>query len=468
MKKLSLYFILLLIITGFSACDEDFNKDIADPQTNEPETAMDVNFQIANLEAAYDLNGITEDRFSILKSSSSPAVEEGAAVSYELHFSPTEDGAGKMMAVSELSNGNFTVDTKDIQTIIEKMFDKRPVAREIFVKAISRIQPGDGQVVLVQSNQLKVTLTPKSSVIESAYYLIGDMNGWNPENVTKFGHSGNDVYEDPIFSILLEVGANTYFKIAPQSAVDALAAGGDFWGAVIGTAIDGDASLTGGIVTENAQAMKIESAGYVRITLNMEEYTYTIEPISFNPNLYVPGNHQSWNPATAPTLYTEKMDMVYEGFVYLDGEYKFTSEPNWDNTNYGKGDAGKLSTDGGAGNLSAEAGFYYLKADLNLLTYQQTKTDWGLIGSATPGGWDSSTPMTYDRDTNTWSVKVAMTGGDEFKFRANDAWDINMGGSPDKLVSNGGNIKVDASGTYLVSLKLLNPMAGYTCTIVKQ
>ena len=59
------------------------------------------------------------------------------------------------------------------------------------------------------------------------------------------------------------------------------------------------------------------------------------------------------------------------GFVSLDGEFKFTSEKSWDGVNYGAGAKdGTLSTDGGAGNLKAEKGFYLLKKNGILIVTQ--------------------------------------------------------------------------------------------------
>ncbi|MDF9831755.1 hypothetical protein M2133_003129 [Parabacteroides sp. PF5-6] len=469
MKKVSLYLLSLLIMTGFSACDEDFNKDIAAPQGYEPEAAQDVNYQIANLGATFDLNTITDNTFGILKEASFPQFPEGSTVNYELQLSKTEDFTDKSVIKAELSGGNYHVAKADMQSVIVKVYNRKPTARDFYSRVVAVVETSDKQAVNIRSNALTFAVTPEALPIEPAYYLIGDMNGWNPDNLTPFNHSGNDVYEDPHFTVLIQTTGATYFKIAPESAKEAHIAGGEFWGAVIGTAVDGDASLEGSIVVENAQAIKIEAIGYVKISLNMEEYTYKIEPLGdISPYLYVPGNHQSWTPATAPTLYSAKMDLVYDGFVYLDGEYKFTSAPDWDHTNYGSGGEGKLSTDGGAGNLNAAAGFYYLKADLGLLTYQQTKTEWGLIGDATPGGWDSSTPMIYDKGSNSWTLTTTLTGGKEFKFRANDSWDLNMGGTPTKLVLDGGNIKVAETGTYTITLKLSNADAGNTFTLTKK
>lgn len=90
--------------------------------------------------------------------------------------------------------------------------------------------------------------------IDTAYYLIGDVNKWNSEALIKFGHSGKDVYEDPVFSMIVEMPKDEcYWKIIPQSNVD----GGDIWApGALGVATNGDDSESGLLVTENPQAGK--------------------------------------------------------------------------------------------------------------------------------------------------------------------------------------------------------------------
>ena len=82
-----------------------------------------------------------------------------------------------------------------------------------------------------------------------------------------------------------------------------------------------------------------------------------------------------------------------------------------------------------------------------------TITRIGIIGDATPGGWDSDTQLTYNSATGAWEGVVTLTAG-TIKFRANNGWDINWGGALNNLVENGENITVTA-GTYKVSLKLV-------------
>jgi hypothetical protein len=194
--------------------------------------------------------------------------------------------------------------------------------------------------------------------------------------------------------------------------------------------------------------------------------TITVTPIPIL-QLYVPSDSQGWDPAAAPIVYNRNFDMRYEGYVYLENSFKFTSEPNWDGPNYGYGgDNGELSTSGG--NLTvSEAGFYRLVVDLsgNPLTYTATKTEWGLIGNATAGG--SFTPMTLDPATGEWTVTTTLTGGKEYKFCVKDNESINLGGNLSNLTYGGGNILVLTDGTYTVTLKLGNPKA-YKATVVKQ
>ncbi|MGB4849590.1 MAG: SusF/SusE family outer membrane protein [Saprospiraceae bacterium] len=51
----------------------------------------------------------------------------------------------------------------------------------------------------------------------------------------------------------------------------------------------------------------------------------------------------------------------------------------------------------------------------------------GLIGTATPGGWNVDTNMVQDAvNPDLWSMDILLTTGDA-KFRANDAWELNWG-----------------------------------------
>ncbi|SHF94736.1 protein of unknown function [Flavobacterium fluvii] len=194
------------------------------------------------------------------------------------------------------------------------------------------------------------------------------------------------------------------------------------------------------------------------------------------PQLAVPGNHQGWNPVTAPRIASSAFGKTdYEGYIWLDGEHKFVAPDAAGVYDWNKGpDYGDDGTFTGKlvekdeKNLTVTAGYYFINADTKALTYKETRTVWGIIGDATPGGWDNSTPMTYNSTTKVWTVTVNLTDK-QIKFRANNAWDINYGdtGADGKLEFNSpDNIKVAAAGNYTVTLDLSTPRS-YKYTLTK-
>ncbi|TVR87633.1 MAG: SusF/SusE family outer membrane protein [Saprospirales bacterium] len=53
----------------------------------------------------------------------------------------------------------------------------------------------------------------------------------------------------------------------------------------------------------------------------------------------------------------------------------------------------------------------------------------GIIGTATPEDWAASTPMVQDPDNpDLWTIEIELADG-ELKFRADDSWDVNWGGT---------------------------------------
>jgi len=182
--------------------------------------------------------------------------------------------------------------------------------------------------------------------------------------------------------------------------------------------------------------------------------------------LGVPGGYQGWDPANANTrLASPNDDGKFEGYIYFpddNSEFKFTDGPTWD-VNYG--DTGADGTlDPGGDNIKAPtAGLYLIEVDLNTFTYTLTRTEWGIIGSATPGGWDSDQNMTYDAATGVLSIQIDLVAG-EMKFRANDDWGLNYGddGADAILERNGANIAIPGAGNYLIKLFLDKPDHTYS------
>lgn len=76
--------------------------------------------------------------------------------------------------------------------------------------------------------------------------------------------------------------------------------------------------------------------------------------------------------------------------------------------------------------------------------------NWGLIGSATPNGWDDpDTNLEYDLATKKYSYTGPLKVG-EYKFRLDDKWDTNFGdtGNDLSLEAGGANIPITVAGDY--------------------
>jgi hypothetical protein len=187
------------------------------------------------------------------------------------------------------------------------------------------------------------------------------------------------------------------------------------------------------------------------------------------PKLQVPGSYQGWDPTNDLTvIYSAKSDERYEGYINFgsdNSEFKFTKGKAWD-VNWGDTGADGSLNPGGDNIKAPVAGVYKLNVDLNTLTFSSTRTDWGLIGSATPDGWNSDQNMTYDAVANKWSITLNLVAGD-IKFRANDDWAINLGddGANKSLEYGGANIAVAADGNYTIELSL--DQAIYTYKVKK-
>lgn len=214
----------------------------------------------------------------------------------------------------------------------------------------------------------------------------------------------------------------------------------------------------GGLRTTSALVNKFPSVGGSGRVVNAAVF-----PNNTYDLINVPGAYQGWNPENDSTALARKGDdNVYEGYLYFaEGlesyEFKF-ADGGWD-TNWGDDGADGTLEPNGANLTAPGPGMYRVVFDLDNLTYTFDQVQWGIIGAATPGGWDADTDMTYDTDLNAWTITVALVGGQEYKFRANNGWDVNLGdnGGDGTLENNGNNIAIDRDGVYQVSIFLNRP-----------
>ncbi|MEM8585343.1 MAG: hypothetical protein AAGF87_13775, partial [Bacteroidota bacterium] len=151
-------------------------------------------------------------------------------------------------------------------------------------------------------------------------------------------------------------------------------------------------------------------------------------------------------------------DGIFTLIVQLsDGPVKFRTNDSWA-VNWGGDDFPSGAAVPNGPNIDVTAGLYRVSINTNDLTYNFVEiTSIGVIGDATPGGWSDDTDLTL-QDDGLWFAQLALAGG-EAKFRANDAWDINWGGSDfpgGNSTIEGPNIPID-EGTYDITF---DPITG--------
>jgi starch-binding outer membrane protein SusE/F len=244
-----------------------------------------------------------------------------------------------------------------------------------------------------------------------------------------------------------------------------------------------NALLSGLGITANAETdleLRVGSALYGKDSTFSKsiKLSFTSFKALAPPYLWLPGSYEGYNPGAAPTI-PEQTTYTYQGYAYFSapGNFKFTSAPDYNHINYGDGGNGTLTTNGNAaGIVYNSTGVYYLNADIQNLTYSAVYIQsFGIIGPATAGGWNSSTPMTYDISTGLWSITTTLIGGQPLKFRANDAWDINYGPADSNALvgtlqfNNPGSITITDSGTYTITIDMTQKtQKAYLYSIVKQ
>lgn len=331
----------------------------------------------------------------------------------------------------------------------------------------------DDQTIITASGGPEL-LTP----LDGSTYVLSPENAQNEVTTFVWNHADYDIQTEVNYEVQASLSGSDFSEIV-----------------VIGTTTNrfmvltveqlNAVALNLGINPFQAMDVDIRIKSSLGSNSALEAYSNTIKitvtPYTTDlPKLAVPGNHQGWDPPTAPLLASSGFgETDFEGYVWLDGEFKFVERNaagtfEWGNTDYG--DDGSFSgvlAEQNESNAIATAGYYFVKANTTNLTYSTTLTNWAVTGSGTPNGWPDNGVVDYDMvynpSTKKWEITLALSGGNEIKFRANDDWALNFGdtGADGSLNEGGDNIAVPASGNYLIELDLSNPRA-YTYTLTPQ
>lgn len=448
-KKILLGMTLLMSMVS---CTEDYT-DWANPQTNPQEDAVAFGNGSVTPVDVINLADVTEDKVQV------------ASI-----VAPTSSNAAYAPIIKiNLGDKTFDIDndgkmaTADLASYIAETYGKRPVERDIDATLDAWFNNGSTVVKMATSETFQVKAIPVAPVIDEGYYLVGDMfttiegeteiSGWTKESAKAFKHSDRDVYDDPIFTLTFETKkANQCWKIIPKKNIVA----GDLWAdGVVGPKVDGSDSMEGLLTNVGPGAGKIAEPGKYKLTLNMMDYSYTIEPVNYDPFIYFIGSTDGWGSSDQKLALVDDEKGTYTGYIYLADpnnagfEFKFQRVAgNWDNAIGASNfvtfkDAAIDANNGNNLGVNAGEGVYYMDVNLSEGTITATKVEsMGMVGQFQ--GWDKEAPvpMTWNAEEYCFEATMAGVTADGWKFIVNKDWAINLGGSIDNLEQDGANLTV--------------------------
>ena len=450
-KKILLGMTLLMAMVS---CTEDYT-DWSKPQVNaEPKAVEFGNGSVTPVDVI-NLANVTEEKVQVASIVAPTSSDAGYTPTIKINLGDKTydiDNDGKMA-------------TADLATYISETYGKRPIERDINATLDAWISNGSTVVKMATSETFQVKAIPVAPVIEEGYYLVGDMfnvkdvddvlvfDGWNNVSAKQaFKHSDKDVYDDPFFTLTFETTkADQYWKIIPKKNGDA----GTIWAAgVVGPKENGSESMTGLLTSDNPGAGKIAEPGKYKLTLNMMDYSYTIEPVNYDQFIYFIGSTDAWSSSDQKLALVDEDKGTYTGYVYIADpngagfEFKFQREQGkWEKAI----DANPFVAFKGAaigvknGNLGVNTGegVYYIDVNISEGNIEATKIEYmGMVGKFQ--GWDvlAPVPMTWNAEEYCFEATNVGVTADGWKFSVNKDWPINLGGSIDNLKQDGANLTV--------------------------
>lgn len=211
----------------------------------------------------------------------------------------------------------------------------------------------------------------------------------------------------------------------------------------------------GALNTDNDNNIAVK-AGTYRISFDPIAKTYKVDVFSWG--IVGDATANGWGGPDQNFVYDPSTDQWRAVVTLKTGDIKFRQNNDWAENFSGLN--GKLIKSNDNIKVAA-AGTYLITADFKptALTYTiEAYKPWGLVGSATPKGWDGPDVLLmpdFAKDGYFFANNVKLVDG-EVKFRQDNKWENNYGLTNGTFVKGSAdNIKVTA-GTYDVVFDLTN------------
>ena len=442
MKKTLLYSLAAMASLALASCAGDYD-DWANPQANEQEaSAAKYGVTFANGSEAEGSMADEDGIINLVTVNSTDANVTG--------FTLKDFKVNGVAVNGTMVGNNVQVSASELEKIVcEQNKSRASVARDLNVETQVSINLASGDAVSITDKGEttgKFTPTATPQLDEKGYYMLGQVNGneWDAKSPVWMNKISDGVYQ---LKVTTTADKNWFKFYAGSNFVS------NDWDSInkgaLGCKENGSEDTFGYILYNGdswgeLQTPVIPGAGTWIVTLDMNNLTYTVG----KPVLYMAGDANGWNQID---VLNGDDGVHFTGYMYLNQNgFKFCTQPNWDGTNYGA----DFDTAPDAGNIviAEEAGFYQVDVDLSAKTYTLTPFTIGIIGNATPKGWDGDTNMTYNPEERCWELKGVTLSDGEMKFRHTNDWSLSWGGELDNLTTQNGPNIVVAAGTYDIKL----------------
>ena len=454
MKKTLLYSLAVMASLALASCAGDYD-DWGSPQANEQEASA--------------AKGVTFTNGSEAEASAADADGIINLVTINVTDPNTSSYALKKVKINgdtipgKLVGNSVQVSASELEELVCSQNKSRAsVARDLKVETILSLNLTSGEALApIGETTGKFTPAPTPAIDEQGYYMLGQVNGneWDATSPVWMNKISDGVYQLKVTTTAdknwFKFYAGSKFVSNDWTSINAGA---------LGCKENGSEDAFGFIIYNGdswgeLQTPVIPGAGTWIVTLDMNNLTYTVQ----KPILYMAGDANGWKHSD---VLKSEDGVHYTGYMYLNQNgFKFCTQKNWDGTNYGGAFFGE-SEDNIM--MTQEAGFYQVDVDLSAKTYTLTPFTIGIIGNATPTGWDSDTDMTYNPEERCWELKNVTLSDGEMKFRHKNDWSLSWGGELDNLTTqNGPNIAV-AAGTYDIKLEVNWAEGTAKCVMTKK
>lgn len=436
MKKINKLVVLFLTLLVLVACDKEEENLLIDG--NSAKTDVTLSKEQVLLEKDVEVAD------ALIITMSKPSLGVSVVPAYKISLKIGDNPEKKITFVGD--NLTKVFGSVELNKLLLDMGAEAGVETDLNVYGIVELGVkkvfSETKTVKVTPYAMKLDLTTTWGVVGSA-----TPNGWDGPDVPMYKNTANA--EEYVAYVTLVDGEIKFRE-------------NNDWGNNYGL---GSAD---GVLEHNSPNNIPVTAGTYKITINLSALSYKIE--SYTWGIVGSATPGQWDGPDVALEYDPTTDMWKAVTKLSAGQIKFRKNNDW-GVNFGLGDTEGTLKENSPTNIPVTAGNYIVEVNFNDNTYTLTPIDfiWGVVGSATPGGWngpDIKMSMDYSKE-GVWYVNGADLIDGEIKFRANEDWGNNYGlGSADGVLeyNSPNNIPVGA-GKYNVVLDLSDPDAPkYTLT----